>query len=99
MNGDPVAQQEACRHFLDLSGRSWKITALEECEARRLFPGELFFEDPPTVSLLFLSDDERRAAAHGPAHWQTLSYTALSELFNNAKPVRLSLGQWLHSAE
>ena len=68
------------RHFLDLTGRGWDIRELTPDEARRVFPAELFFEDPPTVSLEFVSGEHCRYVAHAPAHWYDCSFTVLTDL-------------------
>ena len=72
------------RHFVDLSGREWLITQLTAEEARQVFPGALFFEDPPTVSLMFSAEGHRRYVAHAPAHWYDLSLTGLATLLRRA---------------
>ena len=74
----------AVRHFVDLSGRSWEIRELPAAEARVIFPNEIFFEDPPTVSLVFISGEQRRYVAHAPGHWCDLSFTGLSQLLRKA---------------
>ena len=75
------------RQFLDLDGRSWTIRELSADEARVAFPNELFFEDPPTVSLVFTSGDQRRYLAHAPAHWYDMSFTGLTRLLcKSARP-------------
>ena len=75
----------AVKHFVDLSGRAWEIRELSAGEAREIFPNELFFEDPPTVSLTFASGDQRLHVAHAPAHWYDLSFTGLSQLLRQAR--------------
>lgn len=74
----------AMKHFVDLTGRSWEIRELSPPEARQIFPNELFFEDPPTVSLVFTSGEQRRYVAHAPVHWCDLSFTGLSHLLRQA---------------
>lgn len=72
------------RHFVDLTGRSWEIRELSPPEARQIFPNELFFEDPPTVALSFVSGNTRLYVPHAPAHWCDLSFTGLSQLLRQA---------------
>ena len=74
------------RHFRDYTGRGWEIRELTADEARRVFPGEIFFEDPPTVSLVFASAEQCRYVAHAPAHWYDCSFTTLTELLRRAVP-------------
>ena len=74
------------RHFTDATGRHWAISETPPSDARLVFPGELFFGDPPTVSLVFTSEDQRRCVPHAPAHWYDLSYTSLSALLRQALP-------------
>ena len=74
----------AMKHFVDLTGRSWEIRELSPGEAREIFPNELFFEDPPTVSLSFVSGEQHLFVAHAPAHWCDLSFTGLSHLLRQA---------------
>jgi hypothetical protein len=81
-SGRPIA-----RHFLDPTGRGWAIRELTPGEVRRVFPGEIFFEDPPTVSLVFVSTEQRRYLAHAPAHWHDCSFTKLMELLRRAVPL------------
>lgn len=75
----------AVKHFVDLTGRTWEIRELTADEARAIFPNELFFEDPPTVSLAFASGALRLHVAHAPAHWYDLSFTGLSHLLRQAR--------------
>ena len=80
-----MTEHKLARHFVDLSGREWLISELSADEARRVFPGELFFEDPPTVSLVFSAEGHTRYVAHAPAHWHDLSFTGISSLLRQSK--------------
>ena len=85
-----MADLHAVKHFADLAGRSWEISEIPPDEARAIFPNELFFEDPPTVSLRFVSGDTRLDLPHAPAGWYQLSFTGLSQLLRQATSRRMT---------